>query len=265
MAALEDAGYYCVDNMPVSLLPAFLDLPDRNDLEGLAFVMDLREKGFLDTCHEVFANVTKRCLRFQILFLEASEEVLLQRYSETRRSHPLAKTDGVLNGIRTERMQMAQLRSEAHIVIDTSHYTVHELKALVFEMTRESGEIHRLKVHILTFGFKFGLPPDADLVTDVRFLQNPYFIPHLMPLDGRTHEIQSYVFQNEDSQIFILKYLDFIDFLLPLYEREGKSYLTIAIGCTGGRHRSVAVACRLFSHIQSPRRWVQISHRDITK
>ncbi|AOY57810.1 RNase adaptor protein RapZ [Desulfococcus multivorans] len=265
MAAFEDAGFYCVDNMPVSLLPDFLNLPIKKEYTGLAFVMDLREKYFLDRYERVFESLGKTGYRFEIIFFEADENVLLRRYSQTRRFHPLARTRGVLEGIRLERQKMMPLRRIAGQVIDTSNYTIHELKSRIFDIAREKEKRIPLRITILTFGFKYGLPNDADLVMDVRFVANPYFVPELKPLDGRAPEIQNYVINRDITHRFIEKYTDLLDFLIPLYEKEGKAYLTIAIGCTGGRHRSVAIACSIYEHIKGRHGWVHIVHRDIGK
>ncbi|MEE4356970.1 MAG: RNase adapter RapZ [Desulfococcaceae bacterium] len=267
MAAFEDAGYYCVDNMPVVLLPKFLELPleSGTEISGLAFVMDLREKRFLSECMSVFAFLREKGYPFQLLFLEADEEILLQRYSQTRRYHPLAKDKSISEGIRTEKKQLQALRSRADQVINTTHYTVHDLKKLIREFARESDKSVPMQIRLISFGFKYGIPHDADMIMDVRFLANPYFVPELKALDGKTAEIRSYVLDREETSLFMHKFLDLIDYLIPLYEKEGKSYLTIAIGCTGGKHRSVAVSEACFAHVNTAERWVNITHRDIGK
>jgi UPF0042 nucleotide-binding protein len=265
LAAFEDAGFYCVDNMPVSLLPDFLKLPLTKAFTGLAFVMDLRERAFLDRYEAVFDALAAKGYQFEIVFFEADESTLLRRYSQTRRFHPLARDKGVLEGIRVERRKMMPLRRAARQVIDTSNYTVHELKSRIFDIAREKETRIPLRIKVLSFGFKFGLPKDADLVMDVRFIENPYFVPALKPLDGRSPEIQDYVLNREVTRQFIEKYTRLLDFLMPLYEKEGKAYLTVAVGCTGGRHRSVAIACTIFEHIKQHNRWVHLQHRDIGK
>ncbi len=265
LAAFEDAGFYCVDNMPVSLLPDFLNLPLKKEFTGLAFVMDLREKDFLDKYEAVFELLTTKGYCFEIIFFEADEEILLRRYSQTRRFHPLTRSRGVLEAIRTERTKMTPLRKIARQVIDTTKYTAHELKSHIFDIAREKETRIPLRIGILTFGFKYGLPHDADLVMDVRFIDNPYFVPELKPLDGRSPEIRNFVMNREITHPFIEKYTALLDYLIPLYEKEGKAYLTIAIGCTGGRHRSVAIACSIFDHIKRRNKWVHLVHRDIEK
>lgn len=265
MAAFEDAGYYCVDNMPVTLLPAFLELPLKSEISGLAFVMDLREKGFLGKYQPVFDGLRDQGWQFDILFMEADEKTLLRRYSQTRRHHPLENGKRLLEGVRAEKKEMGPLRAVADYVIDTSRYTVHELKSIILEMARKGIQRVPMRINVLSFGFKYGVPEDADLIMDVRFLTNPYFVPALKPLDGRSPEIQDFVLNREDTREFLSKYQDLLDYLIPLYEREGKAYLTIAVGCTGGRHRSVAIALSIYSHIKHTDRWVQLTHRDIDK
>ena len=267
ITAFEDAGFYCVDNMPVALLPKFLELPveSASEISGLAFVMDLRERGFLGKYEAVFDALRQKGYHFEILFLEADDEVLIRRYSQTRRHHPLSRGKGIPEGIRAEREQLKAVKGTADQVIDTSRYTVHELKALISDMAWEPRKRVPMRINILSFGFKYGIPKDADLIMDVRFLANPYFIPELKPLDGTAPAIQAYVLSQKEGRTFMAKYQDLIDYLIPLYEKEGKAYLTVAIGCTGGRHRSVAVACSVFDHISTPKRWVDLTHRDIEK
>lgn len=265
MTALEDAGFYCVDNMPVALLPKFLELPFESDSEivGLAFVMDLREKGFLNKYSTIFESLKEKGHDFKILFLEAEEEILLQRYSQTRRHHPLSQDKSLLEGIRAEQEQLKKLKIAADKIINTSHYNVHDLKSIIKDIAQQSKSIVPMRINILSFGFKYGIPNDADLIMDVRFLVNPYFVTELKVLDGTTREIKNYVLNNDETRRFLKKYLNLLDYLIPLYEQEGKAYLTIAVGCTGGRHRSVAIAESLFEHIKTPSRQILITHRDI--
>ena len=264
IAALEDSGFYCVDNMPVDLLPKFLELPVESDSEiaGLAFVMDLREKGFLSKYKSVFESLKVKGYDFEILFLEANEEILLQRYNQTRRYHPLSQTKNLLDSIRAEQEQMTELRIAADKIIDTSHYNVHKLKSIILDIAQKSKKLAPMIINILSFGFKYGIPHYADLIIDVRFLANPYFVPELKGLDGETKEIKKYVL-NDEAHIFLKKYLDLLDYLIPLYEKEGKAYLTIAVGCTGGRHRSVTIARSIFEHLDKPGKQIDIVHRDI--
>jgi len=265
ISAFEDAGFYCVDNMPVALLPKFLELPIESDSEitGLAFVMDLREKSFLSSYSLVFDSLKKKGHKFKILFLEANEETLLKRYSQTRRHHPLSQDKSLLDGIRIEQKQLKELKITADKIIDTSHYNVHDLKSVINDIAQQSKNFAPMRINILSFGFKYGTPHDASLIMDVRFLANPYFVPELKAFDGKNREIKNYVLNNDEARRFLKKYLNLLDYLIPLYEKEGKAYLTIAVGCTGGRHRSVTITEALFEHIKKPGRQIIITHRDI--
>lgn len=265
--ALEDAGFYCVDNMPVALLPMFLEQPIESisEIAGFAFVMDLREKGFLSTYSSVFESLNKKGYNFEIIFLEAQEEILLRRYSQTRRYHPLSRGKNLMEGIRAEAVKLKGLRKASNKVIDTSQFNVHDLRAIILDIVTQNIELAPIKINILTFGFKYGTPYDADLIMDVRFLANPYFVSELKDLDGETEAVKNYVLNNADARMFLMKYMDLLDFLIPLYEREGKAYLTIAVGCTGGRHRSVAIARSIFDHINKLGKRIEITHRDIAQ
>ena len=267
IAAFEDAGFYCVDNMPVVLLPNFLDLPIENasELSGFAFVMDLREKGFLSKYNQVFHSLEEKGFEIEIIFLEADENILLQRYSQTRRNHPLAGGRDILEGVRAEEKSLGRLKKDAVRIIDTTHYTVHELKSCIFNIVKENAEIAPIKINILSFGYKFGIPHHADLIIDVRFLPNPYFIPDLQALDGESEQVQKFLLEKSETIIFLKKYLDLLDYLIPLYEKEGKTYLTVGIGCTGGRHRSVFIAREIFAHVAQNGRDVNVSHQDILR
>jgi UPF0042 nucleotide-binding protein len=265
ISAFEDAGFYCVDNMPVALLPKFLELPiqSNSEITGLAFVMDLREKSFLFTYSLVFDSLKKKGYQFKILFLEADEESLLKRYSQTRRHHPLSQDKSLLEGIRIEREQLKELKNTANKIIDTSRYTVHDLKSVINNIAQQNKSVAPMRINILSFGFKYGTPHDASLIMDVRFLANPYFVPELKDFNGKSQEIKNYVLNNDEARRFTKKFLDLLDYLIPLYEKEGKAYLTIAVGCTGGRHRSVTIAESLFEHIKKPGRQIMVTHRDI--
>jgi len=266
IAAFEDADFYCVDNMPVDLLPKFMELPieeHASEVAGLAFVMDLREKGFLAKYSSVFESIRQKGYNFEILFLEADEKILLQRYSQTRRQHPLSQNKSLLEGIKTEKEQLKGLREKADRVINTSQYNVHELKAIIFDIAQKNKKLSLMKINIQSFGFKYGIPHDADLIIDVRFLANPYFVPELKDLDGEAKKVKNFVLNNKETPIFLEKYLDLLDYLIPLYEKEGKAYLSIAVGCTGGRHRSVTIARNIYEHIDKQGKQVGITHRDI--
>jgi UPF0042 nucleotide-binding protein len=263
--ALEDVGFFCVDNLPVVLLPKFLELRTGSDSEisKLALVMDIREKDFVSTYSDVLDRLGKQGYRFEILFLEASEEMLLRRYSETRMQHPLAKGGSLLEAIHNEREQLEGLKGIADKVIDTSHYNVHELKAVILGHVLKAIQTGHVEVNLLSFGYKYGIPHDADLVIDVRFLPNPYFVPELKALDGMSPKVQTFVKRWDETQIFLKKYLDLLDYLIPLYEKEGKSYLTVAVGCTGGRHRSVVIADEIFEYLNKKTDHISLVHRDI--
>jgi len=263
--ALEDVGFFCVDNLPVVLLPEFLELRMGIDSEisKLALVMDIREKSFISAYSDVLDGLRGQGYRFEILFLEASEEVLVRRYSQTRMHHPLATGERLPEAIRTEREQLKGLKGIADKIIDTSHYNVHELKAVISGHAFKLVQTGHAEVHILSFGYKYGIPHDADLIIDVRFLPNPYFVPQLRELNGMAPEVKAFVKKWEETQTFLKKYLDLLDFLIPLYEKEGKSYLTVAIGCTGGRHRSIVIADEIFQHLKKKTDHINLVHRDI--
>jgi RNase adapter protein RapZ len=265
LAAFEDAGFYCVDNMPVELLPKFLELPLKADTEikGLAFVMDLREKGFLTAYPVVCDELRQKGYRFDIIFLEADQSVLIKRYSETRRTHPLAQEKPLIDSIREEKRLLEPLKMAASNIINTSEYNVHNLKSAIFKIAQKSATATVMRVQIISFGFKYSPPLEADMIMDVRFVENPFFIPALQPLDGRETRVKNFVLSNSVSREFLGKFFELIDFLLPLYEKEGKAYFTLAIGCTGGRHRSVAIAEALYAHVKKPGRPTHLTHRDI--
>jgi UPF0042 nucleotide-binding protein len=265
IAAFEDAGFYCVDNMPVALLTKFLKLPIKSsdEIAGLAFVMDLREKGFLSKYKSVFDSIRQTGCYFEILFLEADEEILLQRFSQTRRHHPLSHSNTLIENIRIEKEQLKDLKTCADRIINTSRYNVHELKSIILDVAHKSKSISPMRLHVLSFGYKFGIPIDADLIIDVRFLANPYFKPELRDLDGENEKVRNFVLKNRKTKTFLKKYIDLLDYLIPLYEKEGKAYLTIAVGCTGGRHRSVPIARTIFEYFKKSGMQAGISHRDI--
>ncbi|MDQ1334378.1 MAG: Nucleotide-binding protein [Thermodesulfobacteriota bacterium] len=263
--ALEDAGYFCVDNLPVLLLPKFLELRSGSvsEVQKLAFGMDLRQKEFVRNYREVFSMLRREGYRFTMLFLESSEEVLVKRFSETRRQHPISDGRNLLESIRSEKEQLRGLKEIADKIIDTSNLTVHQLKEVILQQVEEGVESERMRVSVVSFGFKYGIPLEADLMMDVRFIPNPYFIPELKKLDGTDERVQQFVVKWPETQVFMEKYLGLLDYLLPLYEREGKSYLMIAVGCTGGRHRSVTIAQEIFAHLKTRKDRVLLQHRDI--
>lgn len=267
-AALEDAGFYCVDNLPVSLLPKFLELrihSGTSDYNGLGFVMDIRERDFIGKHAEIFDEIRIQNWELQLIFLDSREDVLLTRFSQTRRQHPLSQGTSLLTSIQTEIRYMAPLKDRADYVIDTSDTTVHDLKALIMGIAQHCISTDTLRIDLLSFGFKYGLPRNMDLLMDVRFLPNPYFTPELRDLTGEDPAVRDFILRQEECRIFLQKYLDLLDYLIPLYKREGKAYLTLGIGCTGGRHRSVAITRRIFEYLQGRVGQIGISHRDILR
>jgi UPF0042 nucleotide-binding protein len=265
IAALEDVGFFCVDNMPVKLLPQFLQLSTPNEPEtaGIAFGMDLREKGFISSYELVLNGLRRQGFEFEVMFFEADEKVLLQRYSATRRQHPLARGQGVLAGIRSETQLLQPLRAAADHVIDSTHLNVHELKQKIVGIVASQRALGPMQIHVISFGFKYGIPAEADILVDVRFLRNPFFVPELKDRDGEEAEIREFVLKTPEASEFIAKYTDLIDFLLPLHAKEGKTQLNIAVGCTGGRHRSVVIARTVYDHIAARNDRVELIHRDI--
>lgn len=264
IAVFEDAGFYCVDNMPVVLLPKFLELPFDipKGFAGFAFGMDLREKDFDSKYPSVFSGLKDKGYSLDILFFEADEDILIRRFSQTRRPHPLSEGRRIVEGIHAEKRKLENLRRISNKVFNTSDTNVHELKSMLADYIQESVDRESMHINIISFGFKNGLPRDADLVVDLRMLANPYFVPGLSALDGEDEKVKDYVLNNEISQVMIEKYLDLLDYLIPLYKKEGKAHLTIAFGCTGGRHRSVAVAGYFFEHIAKQYKQVEVIHRD---
>jgi len=265
MDALEDAGFFCIDNLPVILLPKFLELRAEtgSKITKIALVMDLREKEFLQRYPHILTTLREEGYLFEILFLEASTEVLLRRYSQTRRKHPLSEAKNLLEGIQAERKELKDLRETADLIIDTSNYNVHELKEIVLNHVLKAVPAKRMKIYLLSFGFKYGIPQDADLVIDVRFLPNPHFVEELKNLDGTSPKVKKYMDRWKETHIFLEKYLDLLNYLIPHYEKEGKSSLTIAVGCTAGTHRSVSIADAIYRKLKKTTDPITLTHRDI--
>ena len=264
--ALEDLGYFCVDNLPTSLIPTLADLVRREGISRVAIVVDIREKSFLNDFPKVFRKLRgMKGLNPALIFLEASHETLVRRFSETRRPHPMAPDKSPSEGIRAERQRMRGIRSMADQIIDTSALTVHQLRQTFAAFSGVArSEKAKLAVNLISFGFKHGLPMDADLVFDVRFLPNPHFVQRLRPKTGRDPEVIKFMEEHAATGELLDRLTDLLKFLVPQYVAEGKSYLTIGIGCTGGRHRSVMVAERLrkaLAHLPGSR--VRVQHRDI--
>lgn len=262
--ALEDAGWFCIDNLPVPLLPKLIELASAGNMARLAVVTDARESTYLPTTPAAIADIRAQGVRVEVLYLDASDEVLIRRFSETRRRHPLSPDGTVPAGIAAERTRLKELRALADEVIDTSQVTVHELKRMVQARFAET-QGTQLNVSLLSFGYRYGLPPQADLVVDVRFLPNPYFVPGMRERTGRDADVAGYVLDREEAQGFLARVVDMVQFLLPKYRKEGKSYLTVAIGCTGGKHRSVAFVRALGERLQGDDALVRVWDRDIEK
>ena len=266
--ALEDLGYFCIDNLPVPLLPKVLELsnsgPSRQEWKRLAFVVDTRDHVHLDQADATLDQLHGEGIEVQILFLEAHEDVLVRRFSETRRRHPLSPTGNVRDGIRLERDHLENLRRRATLVVDTSQHTVHTLKALVQDHFSGSAD-PPFSIPILSFGFKYGLPLECDLLFDLRFLPNPYFIEELRPQTGLDEPVRQFVQSLPEATRFLSLFQEISEFLLPLYEREGKSYLTIGIGCTGGKHRSVVMTESIAESLSAHGWNTAVKHRDVPR
>lgn len=262
--ALEDLGYFCVDNLPTTLIPTLAKLSLRGDgIEKVAIVVDVRERTFLSRFPKIFNRLrAMRQLNPVLIFLEASNPALLRRFSETRRPHPLAKGRSVTEGIRDERARMTAIRDLADEIIDTSDMTVHELRQFFMGLSRGRSR-KRLVITVLSFGYKHGVPVDADLVFDVRCLPNPHFVPALRRRTGRDRAVAAFMERDASSREFIERLEAYLRYVTPYYVAEGKSYLTIAIGCTGGRHRSVMIAERLRRTLAGVGGRVRVRHRDI--
>ena len=265
--ALEDEGFFVVDNLPVVLLPKFLQTIDERkvDTTEIAVVLDVRNREFLVECENILIEVESLGFKPEILFLDADNSDIQRRYSETRRRHPLALEQGVDEGIRLEREHLAVLRSRASVTIDSSQLTPHQLRALVVSVVTGQTGKNRLTLQLQSFGFRYGLPPDSDLVIDVRFLPNPHFVPELQSLTGCAEPVSNYVLGQEECRDFLQHFYDFLSFLIPRYQLEGKSYLTVSIGCTGGRHRSVAIVEELVKTLPSEDLFIKTLHRDVAR
>jgi UPF0042 nucleotide-binding protein len=263
--ALEDLGYFCIDNLPTMLMPMMAELAGRADgLEKVAIVADVREGGFLKQFPRVFRKLQARPgIEPRLIFLEANPEALVRRFSETRRPHPLAPDRSVREGITEELAKMTRIRSMADLILDTSNMNVHELRDVFMRMSRDEGDHAEMVVNLVSFGYKHGVPVDADLVFDVRCLPNPHFVDTLRPLTGRDAAVVRYMRRHAATREFINRLTSFLKFALPQYVQEGKSYLTVAIGCTGGRHRSVMLAEELKKSLAGVKRVkLRVKHRD---
>jgi UPF0042 nucleotide-binding protein len=268
MKVFEDQGFFCVDNLPPALLPKFADLVLHSDekVRRVALVIDIRGGEFFDELFSALKQVARLGLRYDILFLDASDDALVRRFKETRRKHPLATAGSVLDGIRAERKRLQMVKERAHKIIDTSTLTVRELRdeiASTYMRTREPAP--GLEVSVVSFGYKYGIPLDADLIFDVRFLPNPHYHAALRPLPGSHARVRKFVLDQPETREFLGRLYDFADFLMPQFVAEGKSHLTIGIGCTGGRHRSVVLGDELGRHLRRSGARVHVRHRDLRK
>lgn len=265
---LEDMGYFCVDNLPIALLPKFAELAHApgSDISQVAVGVDIRNGRSLDEMASVLENLKASGVAYQILYLEASDEVLVKRYKETRRAHPLAKQGRVEDGIRLEREKLLYLKENATYILDTSQLLTRELKKALEQILVEEKNFKNLMITVLSFGFKYGIPNDCDLVFDVRFLPNPYYVDGLKYKTGNDEEVQDFVMDYEISHIFLDKLVDMLNFLIPNYILEGKNQLVIGMGCTGGKHRSVTLANKLFEALSDRSEYgVRLEHRDVSR
>ena len=267
LRALEDIGFFCVDNLPVVLLPKFLSITTLSspEIKRVALVMDLRERSFLNKYQRIFSHLKEKGYKIEILFLDSTDDSLLHRFSETRRSHPMSEKGSVIDGISLERAKLSSLKHMADRVIDTTSANVHQLKDIIQRHYLPSSGHKKMVVNVTSFGYRYGLPADADLVFDVRFLPNPYFVEELKDFDGHNYDVREFVLAKEESKIFLNKVLDLMTMLIPLYEKEGKVRLNVAMGCTGGKHRSVVMANQLGAHFSAMNYFVNVNHRDINK
>jgi len=285
--ALEDIGFFCVDNLPILLFPKFLELCEQSagkitkvavveDIRGYASYPEWREGGaeqersdYLEDSRRIIQDLRVEGYPLEILFLECSDPILMRRFSETRREHPLAEGGSIWEGIHIERKRLQVIRDMANEVIDTSSFNVHQLKEKIQQFAQEGTKERQITVTLLSFGYSYGVPYEADLLMDVRFLPNPYFVEELKPFTGQDPRVADYVLRGEEAKEYVERLLDFIGFLLPLYAKEGKTHLTIAVGCTGGRHRSIVIVNRLAETLR--REWtgrgvfLSVRHRDAEK
>lgn len=261
--SFEDLGYYCIDNMPPNLLPTFWELvKESGKITKIALVIDLRTRDFFNELESIISTLDNtQFITTRVLFLEASDQALVSRYKESRRSHPLAIEGRVMEGIKKERELLNFIRNRAQIIVDTSTMSPRELRTLITERFVAIGQ-NTFHVEVISFGFKYGAPIDADVMMDVRFLPNPHYVPELRDQTGLDQPVYDYVMKQPETEAFYTKFIDLIEFCLPGYKREGKTSVTIAIGCTGGQHRSIALSERIAARLQNDQYAVNVSHRD---
>jgi len=266
LKTLEDLGFFCVDNLPILLLPKFVELctSSTHAIVRVGLVMDVREKTFLREYKPTLETLRNSGFSVEQIFLDCSDETIIKRFSETRRQHPLSEATSVRQGLKREREMLSEIKSSADRVLETSTLNVHQLRKALEDILTGHAK-HTMAINFLSFGYKFGVPIDVDLVMDVRFLPNPYFVSTLKDLSGTDKRVSEYVLKWPETKEFIPRFTDLLTMLVPLYEREGKSYLTVAIGCTGGRHRSVTLADCLKQYYSRNRADVAVTHRDIDR
>jgi RNase adapter protein RapZ len=264
---LEDLGYFCVDNLPPSLIPKFAEICFQSEgkMDKIALVIDIRGGELLKDLFPGLETIKEAGFSYDILFLEASDEVLIKRYKESRRAHPLAPEGRLIKGIKEERRILQSIKSKANHIIDTSNLSTKQLREEISNIFIEGKTFDGLIISIISFGFKYGIPIDCDLVFDVRFIPNPYYIPSMKKLTGKNESVREFVLKSSETEGFLSKLKDMLEFLIPNYIKEGKSQLVIGIGCTGGKHRSVAIGDALFKTLISKQHRVIIDHRDIEK
>lgn len=263
---LEDLNFFCVDNLPLVLLPKFMELSIQSaEINKVAIVVDVREREFLKEFPIILKEMMDSGYNAELIYLEASDDILLRRFSETRRRHPLAEGDSSLEGIRREREMLARVKMAAGKIIDTAGYNVHQLKEIIRDYFSGPAQQERMVVQLVSFSYRYGIPSDADMIMDVRFLPNPYFIEELKDLNGRDSRVKEFVLNKQETKEFLAKFDSLLDFLIPNYWKEGKTYLTIGVGCTGGKHRSVAIVDVLADKISSEKCVIKKRHRDIER
>lgn len=267
LKAFEDLGFFCIDNLPVPLIPKFIEgfHVSGGEVERAALVIDIRAGEALRDFEKILADLRKFEFRLFVLWLEARDEVLVRRFSETRRPHPLMQGKSLRDAIRVERRRLRKIRELADVVIDTSEYSIHQVKSMVMERFRTHPRAAALNVNLVSFGYKHGVPLEADLLFDVRFLPNPYFVSALRSLSGKHSKVARYMRSSAETREFVERVHDFLQYLAPFYVREGKSYLTVCIGCTGGRHRSVFVVEELARQLRLSHASLRIRHRDMDR
>ena len=266
--SLEDLGYFCVDNLPPKLIPKFADACDQSkgNIDKVALVIDIRGGIFFDDLFESLTYLKNNNFNYEILFLDSGDEVLVKRFKESRRSHPLSPDGRVLTGISNERKKLSEIKSRADNIVDTSKYAIKDLREKLNVLYGDGKELeHTISITILSFGFKYGIPMDSDLVFDVRFIPNPFYIPELKPFSGKDKPVSDYVLKQEETKGFMSRNLDMLEYLIPHYVKEGKRQLIVAVGCTGGRHRSVAIAEETYRSLLEKGFNASVEHRDMSE